>query len=96
VCQLDVVLDTVLVFDVKTESACTFGKQPAGDSNNGSSLRRLEIFKTFFLAGHGNRAESIDPNSERVCVKAGPEWVRQECASRFEGVTDRVCFEATI
>ena len=45
--QLDAVLDTILVIDVKTESACTFGNQPAGDSKNGSSLRRLEVSEAF-------------------------------------------------
>ena len=56
----------------------------------------LRSLKHSFLPDMVIEQESNDPNSERVCVKAGPEWVRQECASRFEGVTDRVCFEATI
>jgi hypothetical protein len=45
-----VVFETGVVFDVEAERASTLGDQATSYPNNGSSLRRLEVFEAFLLS----------------------------------------------
>ena len=68
------VSETRVILNVEAENASTLGNKSASDPNNGSSLRRLEVLEAFFLAGHGNRTECVNPNPERVGIESGVIW----------------------
>ena len=58
------VSETRVTLNVEAENASTLRNKSASDSNN----------EAFFLAGHGNRTECVNPNPERVGVESGVVW----------------------
>jgi len=55
----------------ETEGAHTLDDEAPGNSKNSCSLMRVQFFKTFLFAGHGDGTQSVDADLKELVSNRG-------------------------